>query len=198
MPTVRVAATFDIGGDTWQFTTGVATADKDWDSQGLAFNTAIIDSLLPLLGSDCTYVGSQWSDYVERETPGGFVPAEADSVGGGGLSLPPEVAATVTLETESYGRGKQGRWFLSGIPQEGYVVGSLETEYRASLQVAIDGLGAALAASNIVVLVVRLNRTVSPPTLTSSDIVSGFNVRTVIRGQRRRQHGRDISGRGGG
>lgn len=197
MPNVKVAAQFQIGGDFWEFTSCVATGDKDWLARGTAFNTALVDNLLPALASDCTYMGSEWSDAIEKDTSGEFVPAEPDSVGGGGLSLPPYVAATVTLRVPTYGKGKQGRWFLAGIPVEGYLVGELEPDYRGTLQDAVTAFVAGLSSSSIQVLVAHY----APPnytTFVSTDIVSRATVRSTLHGQRRRQHGVDISGRGGG
>lgn len=198
MPSVEVQAKFESAGDPWMFTTAVATADKDWSSRGSDFNDQVIANVLPSLGSDTVYLGCQWGDPYERDTPGEFVPAPADSAGGGGLSLPAEVAATITKQTPTYGRGKQGRWFLSGIPQEGYSGGELEATYRETLQTAMTAFMAGLAGAAIVVLVARVDRATSPPTLIGTDIVSRLTVQVNIRGQRRRQHLRSISGRGGG
>jgi len=180
------------------FTTAVATGDKDWDARGTDWNTALIANILPNLGSDCEYLGSHWSDPFEQDTPGQFVPAPAASLGGGGLSLPAEVAFTTTLRTPTYGKGKQGRWFISGVPQEGYTVGELEPTYRATVNTAMTAFVTALAGSSIVVLVARVNRATTPPTLISTDIVSAVVVQITLRGQRRRQHLKSISGRGGG
>jgi hypothetical protein len=198
MPSVKVAALFEIGSDNWEFTTTVATGSKDWLSLGTAFNAAVVDNLLPVLGSDCTFFGSQWADYIEKDTGGEFVPAAADSVGGAGLSLPPSVAATVTLRIPAYGKGKQGRWFLAGVPQEGYVVGELEPDYRVSLQAAVDAFIAALAGAAIQPLVAHFGKPADGRPFLGTDIVSRAVVRTRLGGQRRRAHGVNISGRGGG
>lgn len=192
MPTVHVAAKFQVETNQWQFGQYVATGDKDWASRGLDFNTAIAANIVPLLGADCEYVGSQWSDVIERDTAGTLVPVEVPTLGGGAPSLPSAAPIVVTCFNGAFGRGKQGRMYVSGVPNDQYEGDDLTPDAVTAFQAGFDAFFAALVAANIVPLTARMLRTAHPPTLIGSDNVQRYIVRPFIRSQRRRQQGRSI------
>lgn len=195
MPTVHAAAQFKIESNTWQFGLWVATGDKDWAARGADFNAAVVDNIMPLLGADTSFTGSAWNDSIERDTAGTVVPVAAPSAGAGAPSLPSAAPIVVTCYNGAFGRGKQGRIFLSGIPNDQYTGDDLNADAVTAFQGAFDSFYAALVAAAIQPLTARLDRSASPPTLIGSDIVSKFIVRPYIRVQKRREQGRSIRGR---
>jgi hypothetical protein len=193
MPTVRVAAKFITGRIEWELTTAVATASKDWDALGGSFNSAVTSQLMPLLSSQTEYQGSMWSDFIEKTAAGILQPAGIGMVGGVAQpSLPPLIAATVTLFTGVYGRGKSGRWFLSGLPITYVDGGLLISDSRIALQTAVDAFTSALVAADIVPHVATWNRTTRPATFVGTQPVLNYYVRPVLHQQRRRQFGVSI------
>lgn len=200
MPIVKVSAVFQVESNKWQFGQGLDVGSTDWATLGAAYNGAVTDNLVPLLGSDCSFMGTQWADVGGRITAGSFVPVEAETLGGGAPSLPSAAPIAVTCFNGEFGRGKQGRFFLSGIPNDQYEGDDLTADALTGFQTAFAAFYVALTGAGLAPVTIRYVRdetgkVTSPPTVDSTAAVLRYIVRPIIRSQRRRQQGRSIKGR---
>ncbi len=186
MPVFRVSPTFLLDGVRWQYDMWIDSALDSAVNVGSALNPLVVADLLGIFGTDCTYQGCNVADPIGKLLQGAFVPAVGTPAGTGtGTSLPPVACVCLSLYDQKYGRGRVGRWFLSGIP----------TSLVTGARLTAAGVTAIQGAFND--HIPNVNSGVGQVVIYSkkdaaSHIVNTWTAQPVVREQRRREFGRTI------
>ncbi len=156
-------------------------------------DAALTTNLAPLQSEDVAYDGIRIGDPVQRVLAGQVFPNTPTNGGVASPMTPPTTSVVVTLNTGDYGRGKQGRVFVPGLPEGVQIDGRLDSVNTALWQGAFDAINAALNADGFTWVVARRDVPLThPPTYTVISPVILLTARSILRVQKRREIGRSI------
>ena len=188
MPIYRASPKFEQVSISWQFGICLDTGDTDPAIPGAAINAAVETNLIPVIGIDCQFLGTQVSDPHAKLIAGQMNPSATLPFGTeGNVSLPPVACYHVTLYDGIYGLGRTGGWFMAGVPVDSYDGGQLNDSFVLDAQAAFDAFLANVNGSAGQVCVWSEKDGAAHPVLR-------LTVAKSIRVQRRREFGKSIGG----
>lgn len=169
------------------------TAGAGFAPMATSVDTHLGANLAPLQSVDCLYNGVRIGDPIQRVLAGQVFPNTTVAGTVNSPATPPTTSVVITLNTGRYGRGKQGRLFVPGLPEGVQLDGRLPPADTANWQTAFDAINAGFNTDGFEWVVAILHRPVThPPTYDGVVGVVLLTARNILRVQKRREVGRSI------